>query len=53
MPHAEMPTRNAFESTVNDTPMSSLTRAIEINLRQGLRLGKVPREIRPVEGFVF
>jgi putative membrane protein len=42
-----------FESTVNDTPMSSLTRAIEINLRQGLRLGKVPREIRPVEGFVF
>jgi len=42
-----------FESTVNDTPMSSLTRAIEINLRQGLRLGKVPREIRPVDGFVF
>lgn len=42
-----------FESTVNDTPMSSLTRAIEINLRQGLRVGSAPREVRPVDGFVF
>jgi len=42
-----------FENTVNDTPMSSLTRAIEINLRQGLRIGAVPREVRAVDGFVF
>jgi putative membrane protein len=42
-----------FENTVNDTPMSNLTRAIEINLRQGLRVGDVPNEVRPVDGFVF
>lgn len=42
-----------FEGTVNDTPMSSLTRAIELNLRQGLGLGRAPREVRAVDGFVF
>jgi putative membrane protein len=41
-----------FENTVNDTPMSSLSRAIEINLRQSLGVGKVPREVRAVDGFM-
>lgn len=42
-----------FEQTVNDTPMSSLTRAIEINLRQGIGVGEAPREVRPINGFVY
>ncbi len=41
-----------FESTVDDASMSGLTRAVEIDIRQGLRVGKVPREIRPADGFV-
>jgi putative membrane protein len=44
---------NPFENTVHDTPMSSLTRAIEINLRQNLGQTKLPPEVKPVDGFVY
>ncbi len=42
-----------FENTVHDTPMSTLTRNIEINLRQNLGEQKVPAEVRPVDGFSY
>jgi putative membrane protein len=44
---------NPFENTVHDTPMSSLTRSIEINLLQNIGRDNLPREIRPVDGFVY
>jgi len=44
---------NPFENTVHDTPMSSLTRSIEINLRQNLGDDRLPDELRPVDGFVY
>jgi putative membrane protein len=44
---------NPFEYTVHDTPMSSLTRSIEINLLQNLGRENLPRDIRPVDGFVY
>jgi putative membrane protein len=44
---------NPFENTVHDTPMSGLSRTIEINLRQNLRDRSLPRDIRPVQGFVY
>ncbi|MEP7366842.1 MAG: bestrophin family ion channel [Acidobacteriota bacterium] len=44
---------NPFENTVHDTPMTSLTRTIEINLRQHLGDALSPRDIKPVEGFVY
>jgi putative membrane protein len=44
---------NPFENTVHDTPMSSLTRSIEINLLQNLGRENLPRDIRPVDGFVY
>jgi putative membrane protein len=41
-----------FESTVHDTPMTALSRTIEIDLR--LLLGeKHPQELHPVSGFVY
>ena len=41
-----------FDNTVHDTPMTSLSRTIEINLRQ--LLGEEhPREVHPVAGFVY
>ena len=44
---------NPFENTVHDTPMSTLARAIEINLRQNLGEHEIPTEVRPVEGFSY
>jgi ion channel-forming bestrophin family protein len=44
---------NPFENTVHDTPMSSLTRSIETNLRQNLGEEVLPADIRPVHGFVY
>lgn len=44
---------NPFENTIHDTPMSSLSRTIEINLRQSLGDRNLPPEVRPVEGFVY
>ena len=44
---------NPFENTVHDTPMSTLTRAIEVNLRQNLGQSDLPADVRPVEGFSY
>lgn len=44
---------NPFENTVHDTPMSSLSRTIEINLRQNLGDRQLPADLSPVEGFVY
>lgn len=41
-----------FENSVHDTPMTSLSRTIEINLRQLLG-DEHPRELHPVSGFVY
>lgn len=42
-----------FNNTVHDTPMTSLTRTIEINLFQQLGERRVPAEVHPVDGFVY
>ena len=42
-----------FEYTVHDTPMSTLTRMIEINLRQNLGEDNLPAAVQPVEGFSY
>ncbi|MFL6465889.1 MAG: bestrophin family protein [Bryobacteraceae bacterium] len=42
-----------FENTINDVPMSALSRSIEINLKQGLGERQVPEPLKPVEGFLF
>jgi putative membrane protein len=42
-----------FENTVNDTPMTTLGRTIEINLRQNLGQERLPSEVLPVHGFSY
>jgi len=42
-----------FANTVHDTPMTTLTRNIEIDLRQHLGEREVPAEIHPVAGFMY
>lgn len=42
-----------FNNTVHDTPMTSLTRTIEINLFQQLGESRVPAEVHPVDGFIY
>ena len=42
-----------FANTVHDTPMTTLTRNIEIDLRQHLGERDVPAEIHPVAGFMY
>lgn len=42
-----------FDNTVHDTPMTSLSRSIEINLRQQLGERRVLPEVQPVEGFIY
>lgn len=44
---------NPFENTIHDTPMSSLSRTIEINLRQNAGQRDLPATVGPVEGFVY
>jgi ion channel-forming bestrophin family protein len=44
---------NPFENTIHDTPMSSLSRTIEINLRQSAGEQNLPPSVNPVEGFVY
>jgi ion channel-forming bestrophin family protein len=44
---------NPFENTVHDTPMTALSRTIEINLRQSLGETRVPQELQHVNGFVY
>ena len=42
-----------FENTVHDTPMSALSRTIEINLREAMGDARVPRDVSSVDGFVY
>ncbi|MBC8044311.1 MAG: hypothetical protein IAF08_12810 [Rhizobacter sp.] len=44
---------NPFENTINDTPMTALSRTIEINLRQQLGETALPPAIQPVDGFLY
>lgn len=42
-----------FELSAHDTPLGSLSRMIEINLRQNLGERDLPTEVRPIDGFVY
>lgn len=42
-----------FENTVHDTPMTTLSRSIEINLRQLMGDRSIPPEVQPVDGFLY
>jgi putative membrane protein len=42
-----------FENSVHDTPMSALSRTIEINLREALGDARVPRAVASIDGFVY
>lgn len=42
-----------FENTVHDTPMTALSRTIEINLRQQLEEATTPPKAHPVHGFLY
>ena len=42
-----------FENTIHDTPMTGLSRTIEINLRQQLEEAKTPPKAHPVQGFLY
>jgi putative membrane protein len=44
---------NPFENTYNDTPMSAISRGIEIDLRQMLGERDAPPPIEPVNGFLY
>ncbi|MBC8103966.1 MAG: hypothetical protein H7Z41_15440 [Cytophagales bacterium] len=42
-----------FENTIHDTPLTSLCRTIEIDLRQMLGEQDLPDETKPVHGFLY
>ncbi|MGC3972347.1 MAG: bestrophin family ion channel [Pirellulales bacterium] len=42
-----------FANTVHDTPMTTLSRAIEIDLRQHLEQSDLPAELQPVGGLMY
>jgi putative membrane protein len=42
-----------FENTVHDTPMTSLSRSIEINIRQQFEERIEQRPVLPVDGFLY
>lgn len=44
---------NPFDNLPNDTPMSSLARTIEINLRQNLDETELPQPVQPVNGILY
>jgi putative membrane protein len=44
---------NPFENSFNDTPMTSICRTIEINLRQMLDEKEIPAPVQPVNGFLY
>lgn len=44
---------NPFENSVNDTPMSAITRNIEINLLQMMGETELPEPVQPKNGFLF
>jgi putative membrane protein len=54
---------NPFDNTIHDTPMTALSRTIELNLREQMQNDQRPlpqpipwpqlRDVQPVDGFVF
>ncbi len=42
-----------FENTVHDTPLTSLSRTIEVNVRQLFGESEIPAEVQPVDGFLY
>lgn len=54
---------NPFNNTIHDTPMTALSRTIELNLREQMQNDERPlsqqrswprlRDVQPVDGFVF
>ena len=54
---------NPFDNTIHDTPMTALSRTIELNLREQMQFDERPlpqpvpwprlRDVQPVDGFVF
>lgn len=44
---------NPFENSYNDTPMSSICRTIEINLKQMLHESEIPKTVEPIHGFLY
>jgi ion channel-forming bestrophin family protein len=42
-----------FENSVSDTPMTALSRTIEINLRQALGERELPPPVQPVDGLLY
>jgi putative membrane protein len=45
--------KNPFENSIADTPMTSLCRTIEIDLRQMLGEKDLPEPIKPVDGILY
>lgn len=44
---------NPFENTINDVPVTALSRTIEINLRQQLGETNLPEPIQATDGYLF
>lgn len=44
---------NPFENSFNDTPLTSISRNIELNLREMLGEENLPNPLQPVNGFLF
>ena len=44
---------NPFENNVSDTPMTALSRTIEINLRQQLGETNLPEPVKPIGGYLY
>jgi ion channel-forming bestrophin family protein len=44
---------NPFENTIHDTPMSNISRTIEINLRQMLGEKDLPPRVEPIDGYLY
>jgi len=44
---------NPFEGTYNDVPITSISRAIEIDLREMLRETNIPEPIQSQNGFLM
>jgi len=45
--------QDPFENSPSDTPMTALSRTIEINIRQELKLTDVPKPLSPVDGILM
>jgi putative membrane protein len=44
---------NPFENSYNDTPMTSISRNIEINLKEMLGEKSLPQPLQPINGFLY